>query len=283
MCAHMAHAWTCGHTSYTCMHTHTFTCLHTRAHVQHACTHTHVCPRAYSYTCLHQRMCTYMHTCTCLPPCTHTHIHLPAHSYTHALEQHMCIHMYTYTCMHMQAPHPHTQLVAQLYGSQKQRPEHTAARERPGSKQPVTTTGVNTCQRRKCPTTRVLRWGRGHRILLEQERDLVKHFSNNSTQRLLKDNFRERSKSRLSKRYKIKASSRPQLSHLLREPDRWPKQLKGQEGTGDWVPRCGALGAGGGEHAGNSRDGQVLCRHRQTASPHGKVTTASPKSTSSPQ
>ena len=208
--------------------------LHAHMCVQHACTHTHVCPHAYSYTCLHQRVCTtYMHMCTCLPPCTHTHAHLPAHSYTHALEQRMCTHMYTYGCMHVQAPRPHTQLVAQLYGSQKQRPEHTAARERPGSKQPVTATGVNTCQGRKCPMTRALMWGRGHRILLEQERDLVKHFSNNSTQHLLKDNFRERAKSRLSNRYKIKACSRPQLPHLLREPDRWPKQLKGQEGTGD--------------------------------------------------
>ena len=252
-------------------------------HVCTTCTHTHTRVP----TCLHQRVCTtYMHMCTCLPPCTHTHAHLPAHSYTHALEQRMCTHMYTYGCMHVQAPRPHTQLVAQLYGSQKQRPEHTAARERPGGKQPVTATGVNTCQGRKCPTTRALMWGRGHRILLEQERDLVKHFSNNSTQHLLKDNFRERAKSRLSNRYKIKACSRPQLPHLLREPDRWHKQLKGQEGTGDrGGPRCGDPG-GGGRGTGTRREQQgwpSLVQTQTNCFSHGKGATASPKAASGPQ
>lgn len=170
-----------------CTHTCMPTCalIHTHAHVcttymhmcvQHICTR--VCVYMHARTCLptctlthtctcttHMRMYTCMRAHTCVSACTLIYTHaqhvgtcLPAHSctYTCTTYVHTHAHMYTYSCMHTQAPHPTPTISGTALQISKHRPEHTAARERPG-KQAASNpdSGMNTCQVRKRLTTNV--------------------------------------------------------------------------------------------------------------------------------
>lgn len=142
MCAHIrhihAHADTHRIPACTHMHTHPFTCLHTCACVQHACTHVYAYPHIHTHACVyniyaHMYMSTSMHPHTRLPTCTLIH--------TRTCTTHMHTHVHVYLHAHAGTSPPHTVSGTALQIS-KQRPEHTAARERPGSKRPVTATGA---------------------------------------------------------------------------------------------------------------------------------------------
>lgn len=161
------------HALHTCLHTHAHVHVYLPAHSCMCTTQAHACVHMYAYLCTHTHICTHvctcMHTCTRLPVCVHTFTYLHTHTHmqvynTHAhVSLHACIHvstctliytytrttyvhtqthMYTYTCMHRQAPHPTPTISGTGLQISKQRPEHTAAREHPGSKQPGTPTAA---------------------------------------------------------------------------------------------------------------------------------------------